>query len=58
MGEVSAELSDFTVITSDNPRYEKPDDIMNDIKQGMLNVFKEDRENDERYVMIQDREKL
>ena len=57
MGEVSAELSDFTVITSDNPRYEKPDDIMNDIKQGMLNVFKEDRENDERYVMIQDREK-
>ena len=57
MGEVSAELSDFTVITSDNPRYEKPDDIMNDIKQGLLNVFKEDRENDERYVMIQDREK-
>ena len=57
MGEVSAEMSDFTVITSDNPRYEKPDDIMNDIKQGMLNVFKEDRENDERYVMIQDREK-
>lgn len=57
MGEAAAEMSDFTVITSDNPRYEKPDDIMNDIKQGMLNVFKEDRENDERYVMIQDREK-
>ncbi len=56
MGEVAAELSDFTVITSDNPRYENPDDIMNDIRLGMLNYYKDNGEEDG-YIMIQDREK-
>ncbi len=35
MGEVSAEMSDFTIITSDNPRHEKPEDIINDIITGV-----------------------
>jgi len=35
MGEVSGRLSDLTVITSDNPRFEKPQDIIDDIKVGM-----------------------
>lgn len=35
MGEVSGNLSDFTIITSDNPRNEEPLDIINDIKIGM-----------------------
>ncbi len=35
MGEVSGSLADFTVITSDNPRFEEPEDIMEDIKKGM-----------------------
>ncbi len=35
MGEVSGRLSDFTVITSDNPRYEEPQDIINDIITGI-----------------------
>lgn len=35
MGEVSGTLSDLTVITSDNPRYEEPQEIINDIKLGM-----------------------
>ena len=32
MGEVSGRLADLTIITSDNPRFEKPEDIMADIK--------------------------
>ena len=35
MGEVSGNISDFTIITSDNPRNEEPLDIINDIKIGM-----------------------
>lgn len=35
MGEVSGTLADFTIITSDNPRFEKPQDIIEDIKVGM-----------------------
>lgn len=35
MGEVSAKLADFTVVTSDNPRYEQPIEIINDILVGV-----------------------
>ncbi len=35
MGEVSGRLADLTIITSDNPRFEEPRDIINDIKTGM-----------------------
>ena len=35
MGQVSGELADLTIITSDNPRTEKPSDIINDIIVGM-----------------------
>lgn len=35
MGEVSGKLADLTIITSDNPRFEKPQDIINDIKEGI-----------------------
>lgn len=35
MGEVAAELSDFVVLTSDNPRSEDPLDIMNDVLVGL-----------------------
>jgi len=31
MGEVSGRLADLTIITSDNPRFEEPQDIINDI---------------------------
>ncbi len=36
MGEVSGNLADFTIITSDNPRFEDPEDIIADIKKGIL----------------------
>ena len=35
MGEVSGKLSDLTIITSDNPRFEDPMDIIHDIETGM-----------------------
>ena len=34
MGEIAAGLSDFSVITSDNPRTEDPDLIINEIEKG------------------------
>lgn len=45
MGEVSGKLADLTIITSDNPRFEEPQDIINDIKQGIA-------ETDGKYVEI------
>lgn len=35
MGEVAGRLADLTVITSDNPRFEKPDQIIGEIEEGM-----------------------
>lgn len=35
MGEVSGRLADLTIITSDNPRFENPQEIIDDIKVGM-----------------------
>ena len=48
MGEVSGKLADLTIITSDNPRFEEPQDIINDIKQGI-------GKTDGKYVEIIDR---
>lgn len=48
MGEVSGRLADLTVITSDNPRFEDPQAIIEDIKTGMAKT-------DGAYVEISDR---
>lgn len=48
MGEVSSKLADLTVITSDNPRDEEPQAIMDDILTGV-------KKADGKYVMIADR---
>ena len=48
MGEVSGKLSDFTIITSDNPRFEEPQAIIDDIKVGI-------EKTDGAYVEIIDR---
>ncbi len=37
MGEISSSLADFTIITTDNPRYEKREAIAKDIAQGVVN---------------------
>ncbi len=48
MGEVSGRLADLTIITSDNPRYEKPEDIIADIVTGI-------QKTDGKYVTITNR---
>lgn len=35
MGEISSKLADLTIVTSDNPRFEKPEDIIADIIVGV-----------------------
>ncbi len=48
MGEVSGRCADFTIITSDNPRYENPEAIMDDIEKGI-------RKTSGKYIRIKDR---
>ena len=48
MGEISSEYADLTVITSDNPRHEEPELIMQDILTGVQKKSGE-------WVMISDR---
>ena len=38
MGEIAGRLSDITIVTSDNPRSEDPEAIINDILVGLENV--------------------
>ncbi len=40
MGKVTSQMSDFLVITNDNPRSEKPESIIADIKSGFGPEFK------------------
>ena len=35
MGEISGRISDYTIITSDNPRNEEPKEIINEIEEGI-----------------------
>ena len=35
MGEVAGRLADYTVVTTDNPRTEKPEDIIAEIEEGI-----------------------
>ena len=51
MGRAAAELADFTVVTSDNPRKEKPEDIIKDITDAMEASGAEK----EHYIVICDR---
>ncbi len=57
MGEVSSKLADLTVVTSDNPRYEEPEDIIADIIEGVKRgpgefVKITDRKEAIRYCML------
>ena len=50
MGEVCAKLADFSILTEDNNRFEKVEDIIADIKTGMVKG-----NPDAKYVEIPDR---
>lgn len=51
MGETAGHLADFTILTSDNPRWEDPEEILDDIEDGI-------RGTGGQYVRIADRRKL
>ncbi len=48
MGEISGRIADFTIITSDNPRTEDPEAIVEDIEEGI-------KKSGGRYIRIVDR---
>lgn len=48
MGEISGKMADLSIITSDNPRTEKPEDIIEDILVGL-------HKTDGKYITIIDR---
>lgn len=48
MGKISGELSDFTIITSDNPRTENPTQILSDVENGV-------KQTNGYYEIIEDR---
>ena len=48
MGEVSGRIADFTIVTSDNPRSEKPLDIIAQIEEGI-------KKTKGKYIIIEDR---
>ena len=48
MGEISGNTADFTIITSDNPRYEEPMDIISEVEKGILKTKG-------KYIIVQDR---
>ena len=49
MGEIAAKYADLCIITSDNPRFEDPYDIISDIEKGLKSCGKN-------YVTVTDRE--
>ena len=51
MGKIATELSDYVIFTSDNPRYEKPIDIINDIIHQLDNKNYEIEENREKAII-------
>lgn len=48
MGEISSRMADFTVVTSDNPRFEEPQEIIDDIITGV-------KRGSGRYITVCDR---
>ena len=50
MGAIAAKLADFSYLTSDNPRYEDPADILREIESGHSRFS-------DNYVAMTDRKK-
>ena len=48
MGEIGGKMADFCIITADNPRFEKNEDIIKDIEVGLAKT-------DGKYIVIPDR---
>ena len=50
MGEIAGKYSDFSILTSDNPRYEDPLDILSEIEKGYRKVSS-------KYIIIPERKR-
>ena len=48
MGEISGNIADFTIVTSDNPRTEEPEEIVKQIEKGV-------KKTKGKYIVIVDR---
>ena len=61
MGKIAYELADYVVLTSDNPRTENPDSIIDEIERGIITMGVAqveqhlDGKSDEKYKRITDR---
>ena len=53
MGRIASTLSDFTIVTSDNPRHEDPDAIIDAIMSGALQSVNVTRQRDRRLAIFQ-----
>jgi UDP-N-acetylmuramoyl-L-alanyl-D-glutamate--2,6-diaminopimelate ligase len=51
MGEIGGRLADFSILTSDNPRSEDPNEILAEIERGIKRV------EDAQYIVIENRRK-
>ena len=52
MGQIGVNKADFAIVTSDNPRSEKPQDIIEEIETGINEL---ERDTSEEYIIIEDR---
>ncbi|MCC6543369.1 MAG: UDP-N-acetylmuramoyl-L-alanyl-D-glutamate--2,6-diaminopimelate ligase [Nitrospirae bacterium] len=55
MGSTAVELSDFVIVTSDNPRSEQPDRIIREVESGILASIEKGSASAAGYVTIPDR---
>lgn len=53
MGEIAGKLADYTIITSDNPRFEEPNDIIQEIEKGIKSTKSEYNSITSRYDAIE-----
>ncbi len=52
MGQIATELSDVTIVTSDNPRFEDPDSIIDEVMEGVKPGVAAKREPDRTRAII------
>lgn len=57
MGKAAVELSDYVIVTSDNPRTEDPQKIIEEIESGIKAAMKDKRKKASGYRVITDRTK-
>ncbi|MFI3321886.1 MAG: UDP-N-acetylmuramoyl-L-alanyl-D-glutamate--2,6-diaminopimelate ligase [Rikenellaceae bacterium] len=55
MAKIAADMSDFTILTSDNPRFEEPEDILKDMEAALIGNMAGGVNYQGRYTVISDR---